>query len=557
MLKRWVCLLLVALFGVAGWSQSMEWLCHPGIYHDIQYIGNDLFKVKSEQGTNGIISADGKIVLPLEQDSITAFSEERALVLDKHGKRLLHIIDQRGQVVQSFFNTTIYVTAYPYYKEGYLSYKDEEGMCGYLNIQGEVAVKPRFYLAAPFQDGVATVQFADGDGYFGLINKSGGAAMITDTKYRFLSSVVDGYLLAVTSSMRGGDVLRLMKLTGNQLVSVSKLESKMFVDMSDDFSYLTCQNGHHYFIDRQWRITGANYSFELPYTVPDVTSFILEDSELLSKQAVQDGMQITYKGRPILEQSFEQVATFDKKYAIAVGRDKKVGVLRLNPSAGIEIRPMQEVIVFHHNPWPNTVPTGVSEMPNDDRYVRLPVDIKDVDIDRLKCYINDNGLLKFAPLHKRPEGWVLCLPYFHADTQYGREMTEKVDVAITYDGLDWMHKTIELTSRHECGFQVSLEGNGETDVAGHAILQLKVVSLQENPVYATVSVVGVQDIRFLMTSSVVTYPLSVYLQREGEKEVIAFEVTVSESGCPVFVQNVSKTLSYPKKKSEEKKIIIM
>lgn len=557
MIKRWVCLLLGALSGVVGWSQSMEWLCRPGIYHDIQYIGNDLFKVKSERGSCGIISSDGKVVLPLEQDSITAFSEERALVLDKQGKRLLYIIDQQGQVVQSFSNSTIYVTAYPYYKEGYLSYKDEEGMCGYLNKQGEVSVKARFYLAAPFQEGIAVVQYAEDGGYFGLINKSGGAAMITDTKYRFLSSVIDGYLFAVTSSMRGGDVLRLMRLEGNQLVVVSKLETKMFVDMSDDFSYLTCQNGHHYFIDKQWRITGANYPFELPYVVHDDTSFVLEDNELLSKQVVQDGIQITYKGQPILEQPFEQVMTFEKKFAIAVGNNKMVGVLRLNPSAGIEVMSAQEVIVFHHNPWADAIPTGAAETANDERYVRLPVDIKDVDIDRLKCYVNDNGFLKYAPIQNESDGYQLCLPYFHADTQYGREVTEKVDVAITYDGLDWMHKTVELTSRHECGFNVSLEGSGETDATGHAILQLKVISLQGNPAHAIVSVFGVQDMRFLISGSVMTYSVPVSLQQEGESKTFMFEVSITETGCPVYVQKVSKTLSYPKKKKEEKKIIIM
>ena len=281
-------------------AQSMEWLCRPGKFSDIQYMGYDLFKVKNNEGKWGIFSAEGKQVLDVKYDSITSFVEGRALILDKAGHRIIGILDQNGEILKSFENDQIFATAYPYYKEGLLSYKEKNGLCGYINSQGIISIKARFYLAAPFQNGIATVQHADGDGYFGLINKSGGSAIISDTKYKFLSSMVDGQLLAVTSSSRGGDLLRIMRLDVNQLKATKTLESKMFVDLSDDFTYLVSQNGHHYYIDNQWRISGANYKYSLPYKIDDKLTFITESAELLSKQESKNGIQITYMGKLLM-----------------------------------------------------------------------------------------------------------------------------------------------------------------------------------------------------------------------------------------------------------------
>lgn len=264
-------------------AQSMEWIIEKGKYSNIQYMGNDLFKVRNHTDKWGIISADKKEVLSIKYDSITPFVENRALILDKSGRRIIGILDQNGEIIKSFESKQIFTTNYPSYKEGLLPYKDENGLCGYINAQGLISVKARFYLAAPFQDGYATVQYTDGSGSYGLINKSGGSAIISNTKYNFLSSMVDGKLLAVTSSSRGGALLKIMELDGNQLKPVKTLESKMFVDLSDDFTYLISQNGHHYYIDNQWRISGANYNLVLPYQIKDKKTFIMESSELLSK----------------------------------------------------------------------------------------------------------------------------------------------------------------------------------------------------------------------------------------------------------------------------------
>ena len=425
-----------------------------------------------------------------------------------------------------------------------------------MGVTGNVSIRPRFYLAAPFQNGIATVQYADGDGYYGLINKSGGSAIISDTKYRFLSSLVDGQLLAVTSSSRGGDLLRIMKLDVNRLKAIKTLEKKMFVELSDDFTYLVSQNGHHYFIDSQWRITGANYSFKLPYQVVDKQTFITESAELLSKQDTKKGVQITYMGKPILEHSFDRVETYEKKYAIVSAKDKSIGILKLNPSAGIEVSEPTQVFVFNHNPLPSVLTKNLDEI-EPEQYIEVAVDIKDVNPKQLKCYINEDGYLRYAPLKQQNNGdWKIHLPYFQPDTKFDNIVSNNIDIAITYDGLEWMHRTVKLTTKHEPGYDISISGGN----VGQSKLNITVQSIKGVPNRKTrIDVTGQETTYLSGGKKVISIPVNV---PEGESRTFTYTVTVAEEGCPVIRKTVSKTITKPKqpkkeKKKKKKKVIII
>ena len=418
-------------------------------------------------------------------------------------------------------------------------------MCGYINVHGIISIKARFYLAAPFQNGYATVQYADGDGYFGIINKSGGSAIISDTKYNFLSSMVDGKLLAVTSSSRGGALLRVMALDGNQLRSVKTLESKMYVDLSDDFTYLMSQNGHHYFIDNQWRISGANYKLTLPYQIKDEKTFVTESSELLSKQVTKNGVQITYMGKPILEHSFKNVETYEKKYAIVNAKDKSIGVLKLNPSAGIELKSPTQVFVFNHNTLPSLSSSNLEEF-DPVNYIEIPVDMKDVDPKQLKCYINNNGYLRYAPLKEANGQWKMHLPFFLAATKFDNTVTSKVDVAVTYDGLDWMHRMIELSTKHEAGYTVSISGPNEAK-NGNGYLDITIHSVKGIPnKQVRVDITGQKSRYLTFKQADESIKVSFSNVPEGGSKVFEYTVTITEEGCPIVKDVVQKKISHPK-----------
>ena len=560
-MKKLLLFLLVSFSISHLMAQSMEWLCRPGKFSDIQYMGFDLFKVRNNVDKWGIVSAEGKEVLDVEYDSITPFVENRALIMDEAGRRILGILDTNGDIIKSFENEEIYATSYPYYKDGLLGYKERNGLCGYINSMGRISISARFYLAAPFQDGVATVQYADGDGYYGLINKSGGSAIISDTKYKYLSSVVDGQLLAVTSSSRGGDLLRIMRLDVNRLKATKTLESKMFVDLSDDFTYLVSQNGHHYFIDNQWRITGANYNLRLPYQIVDQQTFITESAELLSKQYSEDGVQITYMGKPILEHSFDKVETYEKKYAIVCAKDKTIGILKLNPSAGIEVIEPTRVFVFNHNPLPPVLTANLDEI-EPEQYIEVPVDIKDVNTEQLKCYINEDGYLRYAPLKQQNGVWKLHLPYFQSDTKFDNIVSNTIDIAVTYDGLDWMHRSVKLLTKHEPGYDIEVSGNNATNESGQGFIEIIVQSIKGVPNrQIRVDVTGHETVYFKGDKKVISIPVSGI--PEGKSRTFTYTVTVAEEGCPIIKKAVSKTISHPKqskkveKNGKKKEVIII
>lgn len=525
----------------------MEWLCRPGKFVAIQYIGYDLFKVKNADNKWGIISADGKQILDVKCDSITPYVEGRALILDKSGNKILGLLNQEGEIIKSFENEFICVTSFPYYKEGLLGYKGKNGLCGYINSKGAIAINAKFYLAAPFQNGIATVQYADG--YYGLINKSGGSAIISDTKYYFLSSIVDGHLFAVTASNRGGNLLRTMELDVNRLIATQTIESKMFVDLSDDFTYLVAQNGHHYFIDNQWRISGANYKFKMPYKIEDKFTFITESVELLSKQETKNGVQITYMGKPIIENSFDNVETYEKKYAIVSAKDKSIGVLKLNPSAGIELAEPTQVFVFNHNPLPSALSANLDEM-EPEQYIEIQVDIKDVIPSQLKCYLNEGGYLRYAPLKQREGIWFLHVPFFKSDTQFDNIITNEVDIAITYDGLDWMHRLVKLSTKHEPGYDIQISGNSVTNNQGVGNIVITVLSIKGKPNKPVTIEVAGKNVIMTGNKKEITIPVSNI--PEGESKNFTYNVTVREEGCPVTTRTLAKTITYPKQKNENK-----
>ena len=552
--RGFILLLLLILKVQAFKAQTMEWLCNPGKYTEIRYMGHDFFKVKSNEGKWGILSSKGDTVFETQYDSITIFKDDRALIMNGIENRILFIINEKGEVVRSFEDKDIYATKYPYFRDGLLGYRDQSGLFGYLNMGGSVSINARFCWISPFQKGVATVQYVQENGltYFGLINKSGSSAIVDDTKYKFLSSLVDGKLFAVTDS-RIGNVLRIYELQGNKLVPMKKIESKMFVDLSDDYSYLASQNGHHYFIDNQWRIIGANYEFDLPYEIiKEESSFVVESTELLSKQYVHNGIQITYKGTPILEKTFSNVEAYEAKYAIVKQVDSLIGILRLNPQACIELMPSPEPFVFYHNSFYARDPMHFSEQELY-RYVSIDVNIKNIEISNLECYINDNGKLYYAPIKQDEGACKMYLPYFQSDSLYNNVIEKELDIAITYDGLDWMHKKITVASKHEIGYSVTMDDKVSFDDKGTASFDIIIRPLDEiwhAPVHVKIS--NYNEVILSGEKNRITLYESA---SPGMRKTYHYSVNLTEEGCPTMEYELTKSITYPQVRKE--KIIIL
>ncbi len=522
-------------FALCANAQSMDWLCHPGEYTEVSYLGHDLFKVKNSLGKWGVIHADRKQAIEVRYDSITAFVESKALLLDKEGKRLLGIIDSQGNMIKDVSTSEYYVTNYPNYKEGRLAFSNKAGVSGYLNERGEVSIEPDYFLAAPFQDGIAAVQYRTGD--YGLINKGGKSAIISNSEYPFISSPVNGYVLAITGSRKGANALRLFKIDGAKLKAEKTYEDGMNIWLSDDFSTVECQKGNRYYIDNQWRISGSNTNNELPKIVDAPQSFYTETSKTLGKSKVEGGLQITYLGNPIVNNVFPNVSTVDD-YAIVHSKDGKVGVLRLNKSAAIDIKTPTAPIVFYHN------------QPVE---VLLDVDLKSVNPDKLHWYRNDTGYLTHSSLEYNNGKYQLRMLYYKSNSNPDELIKEDVDIAFTYDGLDWMHHTLSIESIHQNQnrFEVTVTGRTVADANGKCSLIININSLNGSA-NGKVTIQGFKTEQ--ISGETLKIPIVVNVPNNASKNY-SFSVIIEEKGCPAYTTTISKVIQgWKPEKKERKKV---
>lgn len=538
-MKRFYVILAGCILGtVSAAAQSMDWLCHPGEYTQIEYIGEDLFKVQTPKGKWGIMHANGEMRINADFDSITPFVENRALLLDKSGKRLLGLVATDGKIIKDFTNDEIYVSRYPNFKEGRLSFGRRDGLYGYMNDMGVTVIEPQYYLAAPFQDGVAAVQYTSED--YGLINKAGRSVIVSNERYPFISSPVNNQVFAIRGSRKGADQLVLMKIDGTNLKKQKVFEDGMNIWLSDDFSSIECQLGHTYELDNQWRVKSASHKAQLPVIEDEPARVITESTTILSKVVSEGGMKITYLGNPIMDYAFPDVSTFDKMYAVVKSKDGKVGVLKLNPSAAITINASTEPTILSHNEMVDVI---------------LDVDLVDVDPSKIKWYRNDQGWLTHSTLEQVNGQWKLRMPYFRASESYDSIVSETVDIAITYDGLDWLHQFVEVKSMHAPGYNVSLTGSDTTDDNGRTNLLLHVKTHNGNTANGTISVNGGSPVALSGTSKTITIPVTV---PEGSSKTFTYSLAIKENGCPDYTTRVSKTVRHiaKQKKESKKKIII-
>lgn len=158
-------------------AQTIEWQLKPTAdYDEIIPVGKNLFKVVSG-GKIGLINSDGTIVELMDNDALTLFYEDKALLTksDAHGERISGVLMSDGTYHK--FNKKYYVLAgQNFFSDGLLSVEDENSNKGYINYLGTAVLcfDGRYTRIKPFVNGYAAV-FKGGGKYreYLLINKDG------------------------------------------------------------------------------------------------------------------------------------------------------------------------------------------------------------------------------------------------------------------------------------------------------------------------------------------------------------------------------------------------
>lgn len=531
---KYLLVILSALFFLApSFSQTMEWHIKDN-YVDVKYMGNNLFKVKTPGGKWGVVNEYGEMSLQAEYDSITSLVENRALLLDVTGQYLKGILNEKGQLVKSF-NNNERLANYSSYREGMLAYGVVSGnyyLFGYLDLQGNTSIEPKFFWAAPFHNGKAVIQYKSKN--YGLIYKSGSPALNDNRKFRFMSTPVNNRLLIAVGSNKGEKIILANLEPDGKLTNSSELESGTIVKNSSDYRSVSCQNGHIYYFDNAMRLLSSSTG----ETFNEITENedIYPSNGSFKKIKEPDGWKIVYGDKTLLHSSFRDLTFWEDKYAIVTSQRQSQGVLKFNGNGKVEVQNVVQPVEFYHN----TLVEGNIGVNMEGLYPGTQVQIGILGLKENQQEERFSVPAGYSGIYSQQ------ISYFIPSTQTDSEVSKPLTVRLYLGGM--LYKTEELTLRgiHRRGFRISEATAPQySDPEGNAKINLSVQSLHSFPSStAKVIVSGTANVsKRFNGEDVVHISIPVKVPDESTK-TYSFTITVKEEGCPSYVKTVSKTISH-------------
>lgn len=533
-MKKITIALLAILYVLPSFSQTLEWHIKDN-YIDVKYIGNNLFKVKNSNGKWGVINENGETTVEIQYDSITPLVENRALLLDVNGQNLKGIINEKGQIIKSFNNNEI-IANFQYYSEGMLAYGVVAGniyLFGYLDSNGNTRIEPKYYWAAPFTDGKAVIQYKSKN--FGLINKSGGAELNDNRKFKFMSTPVDNKLLIALGSNRG-DEISLVKLDANgKLNEVEKLEKETGLSVDfNDYKSISYQNGHKYYFDNAMRLVSS--STGKTFNEPLIFNSQLPNSTNFKKMREQNDWKITHSGNTLLTSSFRDISFCGNEYVIVTSQRNTMGVLKLNSNGNITIHNIPSLAEFYHN---STVKGNLSIAINS-LFASSQVQIGIVGIKENNQEEKFNVPVGYSGIYNQP------ISYFIPASNFDSEVKLPIKVNLYIDGMLYRTESKELTGVHKRAFKVSDANASEfSDPDGNATITFNVQSLEDVPSSsAKISITGsTNQTKRFNGEDIIYIKVPVTVPTESER-TFSFTITVSEDGCPSYTRTIKRTIKH-------------
>lgn len=171
--------LIIAIFATDGFAQTVVWQMQPTNYDEIKRINSNLYLAK-RNGKIGLISSDGSVIAPVENDELTLYHENKALMTKTEGigERITGCLGMDGKYV-AFSHPYYVISGQKFYSDGLLSVKDDKGNLGYIDQFGNqvLGFDGKYDKIKPFSEGYAAV-FKDKK--YHLIDKEG-----VQVKFRF------------------------------------------------------------------------------------------------------------------------------------------------------------------------------------------------------------------------------------------------------------------------------------------------------------------------------------------------------------------------------------
>ena len=538
-MKKITIALLAILYVIPSFSQTMEWHIKDN-YVDVKYMGNNLFKVKNSNGKWGVINEYGETTVAIQYDSITPIVENRALLLDNTGQFLRGIINEKGQILNTSLNSQMsdnkIFISFPSFNEGMLAYGVEAGnyyLFGYLDSNGNTRIDPKYYWAAPFNDGKAVIQYKSKN--FGLINKSGGTELNDNRKFKFMSTPVDNKLLIAVGSNRGDEISLVTLGANGKLNEVEKLEKETGYSVNiTDYKTISYQNGHKYYFDNAMRLisssTGKTFNEPLTYTTS------LSSSPDFKKMREQGGWKVLHSGKTLFQSSFRDISFCGEEYAIVTSQRNTMGVLKLNTNGNVSIQNVPTQAEFYHNATvKGSIAVNISDL-----FSSSQVQIGVIGLKENNQEEKFNVPVGYSGIYNQP------ISYFIPATDFDSEENLPIKINLYIDGMLYKTETKTLTGIHKKAFRVSDANAPEfSDPDGNATITFNVQSLESEPSSSAkviVSGASNQTKRF-NGEELLYFKVPVSIPVESSK-TFSFTVTIKEDGCPSYTRKVSRTIKH-------------
>lgn len=534
-MKRIIAILSTLLFIIPSFSQTMEWYVKDN-YTEIVYMGHDLFKVKNSAGKWGIINEYGELSVDTAYEMITPFVENRALLLDATGLFLKGIVNEKGQLIKRFHNDEV-VANFQHYKEGYLAYGIPAGKFynyGYLDLNGNTSIEPKYFWVAPFSGGKAVVHYKSGN--YGIINKTGNSTLMDNRKFKFMSSPVENTFVIAYGSSRGDKISLVRLKPDGRLEDIEDFETgTVVIQQPGNYSMIYCQNGTSYHFDDAMRLISSSRgkTFNHPLSIEKVIPSI---SPSLKKSQNQGKLQILFKGKSILCPSFRDAEFHEDKYAVVTNYSNNKGILKLNEAGNAFVSSIPDKVEFRHNAEVDgSIALSIMRL-NPASHVEIGI-----------IGLSPGNEEKIYSIPKDYNGvFNQPISYFIPAERFDSEVSIPIIVNIYINGMLYSKSEHLLTGIHRNAFRIS-EANAPqySDADGNATITFNVQSLDKIPSpSARVIVSGsYRSNKTFNGEDAISFRIPVSVPFESE-QTYTFTVTVKEDGCPPYTRKISRTIKH-------------
>ncbi len=335
--KLFVGIVLVCLTPSVN-AQIAKWLVRPS-YDHIEMTDNGLLKIVSD-GKVGLLSVEGKVVLPMEFDSITAFKEGRALLFKDGG--FYGITDLQGRIIPLQERNYTFPHGPTHFHSGYLLVKQNQQFY-FIDKEGKQAYGP-FVDAYPFFNDHARIksyidyQKKSKGTFYGCINTDGKPLQLQEfdkQDINFMSSFNDGKAIIVIKRRFytiDSETYKLTPIstdgTTNKKSLVVSESEEIRAEKSEDGYMVAAKNGSFIF-DRFMRLK----FMELSGNEPIVIDFPVESGRKFTSvfDKITDNNQsgLTFGGETLLPPQFDDVLHIEDNLAI-VKTNGKCGVITVD-----------------------------------------------------------------------------------------------------------------------------------------------------------------------------------------------------------------------------------